>query len=293
MEIVRKLDEWMTYPWVLPKAHGRKWVVPLLTEPGIDVNWKARYNYFEMVDGVPALAKDIDENGRFTGKLKSDQEFENGRIYQKIPDFLIGEIYRLPKTTTTDSLELPQGIKPDSLATSPNIPADDKSAVSAAPAAPVSSGTVEISLSGVGDILDSPIDDPVDSVVHTEVSVVETSKTDFSLDLGDISLDSPSILDVSSAPVTPPKPSETNGHTNGHVKVHKPSEPQEMGVFRWTIRAPLSEYTLRRLHAICILAEGQIPLRVISPTGSVIIDDDVGASVDPVKFKLLSEIFGL
>jgi DNA polymerase I-like protein with 3'-5' exonuclease and polymerase domains len=82
MEAVRKLDEWMTMPWKLPKAHGRDWVVPLLTEPGIDVNWKARYDYFKMVDGVPADPKALDVDGKFIGKLKKDEFFLDGRIYQ-------------------------------------------------------------------------------------------------------------------------------------------------------------------------------------------------------------------
>lgn len=97
MEIVRKLDEWMTFPWQLPKAHGRPWVVPLLTEPGIDINWKARYDYFKMVDGTKAKPSEISSSGEFTGKLKKDEEFLNGHIYQKIPDFLTGVVEKLDR----------------------------------------------------------------------------------------------------------------------------------------------------------------------------------------------------
>ena len=93
MEIVRKLDEWMTFPWKLPKAHGRDWEVPLMTEPGIDVNWKARYDYFKMVDGVPADEKDI-VDGAYKGKLKKDEYFSDGKVFQKIPEFLREHIYR-------------------------------------------------------------------------------------------------------------------------------------------------------------------------------------------------------
>ena len=93
MEIVRKLDEWMTFPWKLPKAHGRDWEVPLMTEPGIDVNWKARFDYFKMVDGVPVSSKDI-VDGEFKGKLKKDEYYSDGKVYQKIPEFLASHIHR-------------------------------------------------------------------------------------------------------------------------------------------------------------------------------------------------------
>jgi DNA polymerase I-like protein with 3'-5' exonuclease and polymerase domains len=95
MEIVALLDEWMTLPWKLPKAHGRQWTVPLETEPGIDVHWRARYDFFEMTRGTPVDPKDMAEDGTYTGKLKKGKYFADGRIYQEIPDFLNGHIRRL------------------------------------------------------------------------------------------------------------------------------------------------------------------------------------------------------
>jgi len=97
MEITPKLDEWMTLPWKLPKSHGRPWVVPLLTEPGVDIHWRARFDYFKMVDGLPVEKKDI-VDGEYVGKLKKDEFYEAGFIYQKIPDFLVGVIERKPKS---------------------------------------------------------------------------------------------------------------------------------------------------------------------------------------------------
>jgi len=144
-EIVRLLDEWMTLPWKLPKAHGREWVVPLLTEPGIDSNWKARYDYFKMVDGVPVQAKEIGPDGEYKGKLKSDEYFLNGKVYQKIPDFLEGDIRRgdglaagpvtpeLPAAPSPDSNGAPpseqeepesdlSGVEPDDVEPAPDTP---------------------------------------------------------------------------------------------------------------------------------------------------------------------------
>jgi hypothetical protein len=98
MEVVRKLDEWMTYPWKIPKQHGPEWKVPLLTEPGIGTHWRVPYDYFKMVDGVPAKPKDIAPGGTYTGKLKKDEYFLNGKVYQKIPDFLKDYLHRLDPT---------------------------------------------------------------------------------------------------------------------------------------------------------------------------------------------------
>lgn len=113
MEAIPKIDYWMTYPWKMPKVHGKEWVVPLLTEPGIDVNWKARFDYFKMVNGTPATGEVVD--GVYKGKLKKDEEYENGRIYQKIPDFLKGSIWRLPvdgvSPTPTESSSMNKNIE--------------------------------------------------------------------------------------------------------------------------------------------------------------------------------------
>jgi len=126
------------------------------------------------------------------------------------------------------------------------------------------------------------------------------------MDFSDISLDSPlpalaksddppeigmgaapSILDeappkaVAASPVQEPaKPSNGAAPVNG--KVH-----------RWTIRAVLSEYTMRRLHAVCILAEGDVPLRIVNADGHILVGEDAGMTVNPSEFDVLSRVFGL
>jgi len=96
MEAVPKIDEWMCSPWKIQKAYGRQWDVPLETEPGIDQNWKARYDFPMMVHGVPLHETDFNKDGTLKKKLKSDQYIKNGRLYQKVPDFLEG--YIIPDT---------------------------------------------------------------------------------------------------------------------------------------------------------------------------------------------------
>jgi hypothetical protein len=117
----------------------------------------------------------------------------------------------------------------------------------------------------------------------------------FSLDIDDIQLDTgggssfsdvPSLEIHKSSTVIQPKVSES------------PDEPiwkrdDDVGILRWTFRAPMNEYNMRRLQAVCILTEGDIPLRVISPSGSVLITDEAEIKVDPMKFKVLAEMFGL
>src|SRR5690606_36930174 len=78
MEIVPKLDEWMTMPWRLKKAHGREWVVPLETQPEVDFNWKARFDFFAMTRGNAPKPKDLDAEGNFIGSLNDTEYFHNG-----------------------------------------------------------------------------------------------------------------------------------------------------------------------------------------------------------------------
>jgi hypothetical protein len=50
---------------------------------------------------------------------------------------------------------------------------------------------------------------------------------------------------------------------------------------------------MRRLHAVCILAEGDTPLRILNPNGAILVSDESGIKIDPTKFKCLAELFGL
>lgn len=240
MEAVRKLDEWMTIPWKLPKAHGRDWVVPLLTEPGIDINWKARFDYFKCVDGIPADPKNIDENNKYTGKLKKDEYFLDGRIYQKIPDFLKDHIRRMgeaPPDNIADKTPDP-GIKP------------------------ASSESEEPQEFGLEESIPAP------------VSYKTPEKT----------------------PSEPPKkvaePVNISVPLPAQEAVPDTKEPQK-DVFRWTLRAALNKRNLKKLHAICILAEGDSPLRIVTPEGKVLVSESDAPSVNISEFEVLAKLFGL
>lgn len=302
MEVVRKLDEWMTYPWKLPKAHGRPWVVPLLTEPGIDVNWKARYNYFEMVDGVPANPKDV-VDGKFVGKLKKGQEYADGRIYQSIPDFLKGLIHRAP---VQGQLQPPAD----------GLPRVEPASVQEAPALPEPSGVpvrVETPAGEPAPVREpespGPASQPPQSapepgpVSAPSAASVDESGIPIDISLDDIKLtgDVPDAApqSVKSTSTSTPTPAtavmaESDVRPAGKKQVGASRPAYEPGsVLRWTYRAALSEYNQRRLHAVCVLAEGEAPLRIVLPNGQVLVGEDQGVRVDPVRFPVIAEMFGL
>ena len=262
MEIVRKLDEWMTFPWKLPKAHGRDWVVPLLTEPGIDINWKARYDYFKMVDGVPAAPKDLGDDGSFTGKLKKDEYFHLGRIYQNVPEFLKRYIWRAD-ASPPDGYDEPPASEPPARVDPPT-----------------SESPVRV------DSIIQPI--PLPDRIGPS-SELPPKSIDMGIDLDmpvtfmDVDLDSPPPRQAQHTPI----PDRTESKYES-----KPSQ-EGLTVHRFVLRAPMSAHTARRLHAVCILSEGKVPMRVVSPDGKVLISEDRGPHVDPSEFSVLSRVFGL
>lgn len=246
MEIVRKLDEWMTFPWKLPKAHGRDWQVPLMTEPGIDVNWKARYDYFKMVDGVSPVPKDM-VDGVFKGKLKKDEFFSNGKIYQKIPSFLEGHIYRLEDADPGTPQEM---LEPDaSVASSDQAPEETPSMPTEVPAE----------------------------------TLAADSLPDIGLEVSEPALDkeNPGKTVMLSATLTRTGPS-----------VKAPETPPEQ-VFRWTFGAVPSKSAMKKLHAACVLAEGDVPIRIVNQKGDILVSESEKILVDAAKFKVLVELFGL
>ena len=229
MEVVRKLDEWMTYPWKLPKAHGRDWEVPLMTEPGIDVNWKARYDYFRMVDGTPTNPKDV-VDGEFKGKLKKDEYFSDGKVFQKVPEFLNGFIYR------ADGQETASQSNPVARQMTPPKPV---------PTPTQSEPTKTVSM-------DVDLNEPI---------------VDLDMEIGDVKREPP-------------------------VAASKPvQEPRE--VFRWTFGAVPSESAMKKLHAACVLAEGPTPIRIISRKGDVLVSESENITVDAVRFRVITDLFGL
>lgn len=251
MEAVRKLDEWMTWPWKLPKAHGRDWVVPLLTEPGIDINWKARYDYFKMVDGIIPQPKEFDVDGKFVGKLKKDEYFDNGRVYQKIPDFLKPYVHRgddVVANETSDSTQSP--------VTSPNDATNTTTETTIGPdeQLPLNHG------------LDSLSPEPIDQsnvAIHADA------------------LDSKQSVKNHEAPRPLIQPTIAENQTPDSV------------VHRFVLRAPLNKMNLRKLHAICILAEGNQPLRIIDVENKILVSEDKAPKIDALQFDLLARLFGV
>jgi DNA polymerase I-like protein with 3'-5' exonuclease and polymerase domains len=281
MEVVRKLDEWMTYPWLLPKAHGRKWIVPLMTEPGVDYNWRARYDYFQMVDGVAAKSAEI-EDGKFKGKLKKGQYFADGRIYQEIPDFLSKYIHRGP-------LALPAAPTPEpepALAAAQEVPALPEASEEAKlvvaeltePAQPAKSMDLDLNLS--------------------DISV--SSDTEDTMDIGLGELQAPESSPEppeKPAPPEPPKPAPVVSKPSPPVKETPSLAPSESSdteeIFRWVMRAVLNDLNGRKLHAACILSEGNTLLRVLTPEGEMIVKDSLGIRVDRQEFIYYTRLFGL
>lgn len=277
MEITRKLDEWMTLPWKLPKAHGRPWVVPLLTEPGIDMSWIAKYNFFEMVDGIKADPKLI-EDGKYTGKVKKGYYFANDRIYQEIPDWLKPHIKMLPPP---DSEALPEST-------------DSVSKPSISPEAPpvLPTASTPPAMLGQGSSPEKAPEAPEDV---NEPTLATSTEPDSKVSFDDIE------LDVGGSPFNDvplqEKPSQTVERKASVVSTEttQMSHPkkEDIGVLRWTIRSAMNENTMRRLHAVCILAEGDTPLRILNTNGSILVSDDSGIKIDPMKFSAYTELFGL
>ncbi len=341
MEVVRKLDEWMTEPWRLPKAHGRDWVVPLLTEPGIDCHWRARFDYFAMVDGAPASPKDIAEDGTFKGKLKKDQYFADGRIYQKVPDFLEPWIRRLPvkkkeePTEPTDDVaapavpqpEDPEPVRsePEPVAESVPVPepesarAEEEPAKSAplTPPPPTLSPAVEETVTKEEEpepvkVEEStpPSPEPPASKSEPQPAPSKPKGGGFSLDDLDVPAPAAAPPQEAKAPAPPSPPeefdldagfgesSEPRPQAQKPIKGkaserERPPLPTDGQVLRWVMRAPFNMRNQKKLWAVCVLAEGKTPLRVVDTSGNIIVEDSAGVLVDSAGFLTLASLFGL
>jgi len=303
-EIVRKLDEWMTEPWRLPKAHGRPWDVPLLTEPGVDYNWKARYDYFAMVDGAAVSKKDIAEDGTYKGKLKKDQYFADGRVYQKVPDFLENWIKRIPVTSEPRSerseeqapVEPPPEPAPESVKASPPEPPP-------VPSEPVPS-------SPDVDLKPEPAPEPAEQ----EAPVPRTAGVhSFSMDDFDVPMPTSKEANGTSGPAVPAPPQveidlsmdpgfgSQEPRSEAHSRPEPASKPErklkvvpdDVAVVRWVMRAEMCKRNQKKLHAICVLTEGDRPLRVVDSDGNILIEEASGILVDPVTFPVIASLFGL
>jgi hypothetical protein len=262
-EAVRKLDEWMTVCWKLPKAHGREWVVPLLTEPGIDINWKARYDFFKMVDGTPVEAKQIDESGKFTGKVKKGEYYHDGKIYQEIPDWLKPHIKR-----------------GDLLAEATANPVPEKQVKTAVESNPVP----------------TPASTEAPELLDEEIELEASTEIEFDYS------DPEGSVDSEPAPVTDPKPDPKPAPAPSPLatpsrplstKAVKPEPEIEPELYRMIWRADFNERNMRKLNAICVLAEGTTPLRIVNTEGKIMIGEADAPTVNIREFEVLCRLFGI
>jgi hypothetical protein len=254
----------MTVCWKLPKAHGREWVVPLLTEPGIDINWKARYDFFKMVDGVPVDPKSIDENGKYTGKVKKGEYFHGGKIYQEIPDWLKPHIKRGDMIGISET---------------PNVAEAQINKPVAAPAPPEVKKHVD------------------ESEIHLEVSDPEAIEFDYSdppeADDKPHAEEIPKVA-VPTALAPPPKtPEPTRISDPQRTLDWSPPIQPAMELYRMIWRSEYNERNLKKLNAIIILAEGDVPLRIVNTEGKILIHESDSSPVNPVEFDLLCKLFGI
>jgi hypothetical protein len=243
MEIVQKLDEWMCFPAQLPKIHGREWKVPLITEPGIDLNWQAKWDFIKMTRGELVRNPKFDESGNFIGEVKKGHYYKNGKIYQDIPEFLRpfikpdhGEI-QYPKVDNNPIQTQDININRKSNGSSPEISFDNLTP---------EQSTEELMEFSLGE---------------NPVQIKSGSNEDLIVE----KLESPDTV--------------------------QESEPEP--IFRWIIKSTLSENSIRKLHALCILAKGRTLLRIVSPKGTILINESSGIRIDKESFSRYAELFGL
>jgi hypothetical protein len=286
MEAVPLLNEWMIMPWKLKKAHGKEWVVPLETEPEVDIHWKARYNFFTMTMGVAIAPSDM-KNGEYTGKLKKDQYIADGRVYQKIPDFLEKYLFRYPVVNgipQTDKFTRHQ----EGLQEATREPVEETDVIEPAPVNEIDGEAVEEAVTD-NDFVPHDLDISHDDFggVGDEIEEVPKSEPEIVLEQEPVKKSPPAPVSqpVSSLPIMQSQPATP--------KTKSESESVVGQVFRWEFKAVPSVRSLNKLHAICILSEGNTPIRIVSPKGAVLIAESNKLKVDPEKFRFLVDLFGL
>ena len=77
------------------------------------------------------------------------------------------------------------------------------------------------------------------------------------------------------------------------VSVPTQEPTQFVEVFRWVLGAVPSKLVMKKLHAICVLAEGKTPIRVINRKGEILVSESEEILVDAARFQVLAELFGV
>jgi len=273
MDVIPLLNEWMVLPWRLPKAHGRPWVVPLETEPGIDVHWRARFDFFQMTRGTRAKPEDIGPDGTYKGKLKDGQLFENGRIYQEIPDFLDTHVWRLPLDKNGEPI-VEGGPTAPLPAPEPEPEPEPEVIVAKAEEPALSEGTKKVP---------EPVPEPVAKSEETNMD-----PGDIDIDIDIVGTEGFPDVQVDAGPVEESPPPKIMVK----AKEARPVGPDEK-VLRWVFKDVPSDQSMRKLLAVCILAEGQVPLRIVNKKDQVLIPEGEGVRVHPDRFQYLASLFGL
>jgi len=83
MQAIPLIVDVMESPWKMPSKP--RWVVPLIVEPDVGLDWSAKYGWDTMVKGRPAKQGE---------EPKDNEELIEGRIYTKAPDWLAPHIDR-------------------------------------------------------------------------------------------------------------------------------------------------------------------------------------------------------
>jgi hypothetical protein len=114
-----------------------------------------------------------------------------------------------------------------------------------------------------------------------------------------VSLDEDLSLDAgfgegSPVPSSRPASSQNGAPSSGAPKLKLVEAPKEgQSVLRWVFRAPMTQRTMKKLHAVCVLADGQTPLRVVDTAGNILIAEAEGVLVDAASFPVIAGLFGL
>jgi hypothetical protein len=71
------------------------------------------------------------------------------------------------------------------------------------------------------------------------------------------------------------------------------SKSENLEILNWIIRVPLNKYNAKKLQAVCMLSDGDTPLKITLPNGKTLIDIGGGIKVNKQEFQMLARLFGL